>query len=121
MSAGQLAAGAVVMGVAIVVVGLLFTMAYAIRAISVFKRSVAEVTSRTLPLIADLHASINETTTDLARVDNLLDTANSISATMDSAARIAYNTVSNPVVKAISVGTGIARAYRGFWRRRAAH
>ena len=115
-----MAAAAVVMGVAVVVVGLLFTMAYAIRAISVFKRSVAEITGRTLPLIADLHSSVRETSTDLARVDSLLDTANSISSTMDSAARIAYNTVSHPVVKALSAGTGIARAYRGFWRRRTA-
>lgn len=116
-----MAAAAVVMGMAVIVVGLLFTMAYAIRAIAVFKRSVAEITDRTLPLIADMHASIKETSTDLARVDTLLDTADSITATMDTAARIAYNTVSNPVVKALSAGTGIARAYRGFWRRRAAH
>jgi hypothetical protein len=116
-----MAAAAVVMGIAVVVVGLLFTMAYAIRTMAVVKRSVTEITDRTLPLIADMHASIQETSTDLARVDTLLDTADSISATMDTAARIAYNTVSNPVVKAISAGTGIARAYRGFWRRRAAH
>ena len=121
MTPGQLAAAAVVMGVAVVVVGLLFTMAYAIRAMSVFKRSVQDIHSRTLPLIADLHASVQESTTDLARVDTLLDTADSISSAMDSAARVAYNTVSNPVVKALSAGTGIARAYRGFWRRRAAH
>jgi len=116
-----MAAAAVVMGVAIVVVGLLFTMAYAIRTMAVVKRSVTEITDRTLPLIADMQASVRDTNTDLARVDSLLDTANSISTTMDSAARIAYNTVSNPVVKALSAGAGIAQAYRGFWRRRAAH
>ena len=121
MSAGQLAAAALIMGTAVVVVGLLFTMAYAIRAIAVFKRSVQTVTERTLPLIADMHTSIQQNGAELARVDTLLNTADSISATMDSAARIAYNTVSNPVVKALSAGTGIARAYRGFLRRRAAH
>ena len=120
MNAGQLAAAAVIMGAAVVVVGLLFTMAYAIRAISVFKKSVETITERTLPLIADMHASIEQNNTDLARVDSLLNTADSISTTMDSAARIAYNTVSNPVVKALSAGTGIARAYRGFLRRRTA-
>ncbi len=121
MSAGQLAAGALVMGTAVVVVGLLFTMAYAIRAIAVCKRSVETITEHTLPLIADMHASIQQNAADVARVDTLLDTADSISAAMDSAARVAYNAVSNPVVKALSAGAGIARAYRGFLRRRAAH
>ena len=98
------------MGTAVVVVGLLFTMAYAIRAISQFNRSVKTITERTLPLIADMHTSIQQNNVDLAKVDTLLNTADSISSTMDSAARIAYNTVSNPVVKALAVGTGTKRA-----------
>lgn len=121
MSAGELAAAAVVMGVAVVVVGLLFTMAYAVRALSVFKRSIEEITAETLPMIADMHAAVRHTNVDLEKVDNLIGTADSITATMDSASRLAYTTVSNPLVKALSAGTGIARAYRGFWRRRAAH
>lgn len=121
MSAGEFAAAALVTGMAIAVVALLFTLASALRAIAVFRRSVEEITASTLPMIAEMHAAIRQSNEDLNKVDDLIGTANSISSTMDAASRVAYQTVSNPVVKALSAGTGIARAYRGFWRRRAAH
>ncbi len=121
MSPGTFAAAAVAMGVAIAVVALLFTLAAALRAIAVFRRSVEQLTREALPMIAEMHAAVRHTSDDLEKVDTLIGTADSISATVDSASRLAYTTVSNPLVKAAAAGTGIARAYRGFWRRRAAH
>jgi hypothetical protein len=109
------------MALAIAVAGLLFTLAAALRAIRVFRRSIEEITSTTLPMIADMHASIRQQSSELAKVDSLIDTADSISSAVDSASRLALSAVSNPIVKAVSAGTGIARAYRVFWRRRAAH
>lgn len=121
MSPGTFAAAAVAMGVAIAVVALLFTLAAALRAIAVFRRSVEQLTREALPMIAEMHAAVRHTSDDLEKVDTLIGTADSISATVDSASRLAYTTVSNPLVKAAAAGTGIARAYRGFLRRRAAH
>ena len=121
MSAGAFAAAALAMGVAIAVVALLFTLASALRAIAVFRRSVEQITREALPMIAEMHDAVRHTNNDLEKVDTLIDTADSITATMDSASKLAYTTVSNPLVKAAAAGTGIARAYRGFLRRRAAH
>ncbi|MFP5318957.1 MAG: hypothetical protein ACLGI2_11780 [Acidimicrobiia bacterium] len=116
---GEFAAAAATVAVAIVVVGLLFTMASAIRAIATFRRSVEEITGRTIPLINDMHVAIKQANSDLMKVDTLLDTAESISTTMDSASRLAYTAVSNPVMKTLAAGTGVARAYRLFRRRKA--
>ena len=49
-------------------------------------------------------------------MDTLLVTAESISGTLDSAARLAYLALSNPVIKAMSFGAGTARAARRFRR-----
>lgn len=44
------------------------------------------------------------------RIDGLLDAANSVEHTLDSASKLAFRTVSNPVVKAMALGTGTKRA-----------
>lgn len=118
MSAGDVAAIVISVAIGMAAVGFLFTMGAAIRAIGTFRRSVEEITSRTIPLIADMHAGIKQANSDLLRVDELLDTAESISSTVDSASRLAYTAISNPLVKGLSAGAGIAGAYRGFFRRR---
>jgi uncharacterized protein YoxC len=119
MNAGDLAAVVISVAVGIAVVGLLFTLASAMRAMAVFRRSVQEITSQTLPLIADVHAAIKQANTDLMKVDTLLETAESISTTVDSASRLAYTAFSNPMVKLLSLGTGVTRAFRLLRRRRA--
>ena len=119
MSAGDVAAIVVSVSVGIAVVGLLFTMASAMRAMAVFRRSVEQITSQTLPLIADTHAAIKQANADLLKIDNVLETAESISTTVDSASRLAYGAVAIPLVKAMSTATGILRAFRGFRARRA--
>ena len=73
-----------------------------------------EITRETLPLIADMHAGIKQANADLMKLDTVLDTAESISTTVDSASRMAYGAVANPLVKAMSTGTGVLRAFRGF-------
>jgi len=119
MSAGDVAAIVVAVSVGMAVVGLLFTMGAAIRACATFRRSVQEITRETLPLIADMHAGIKQANADLMKLDTVLDTAESISTTVDSASRMAYGAVANPLVKAMSTGTGVLRAFRGFRGRRA--
>ena len=81
MSPGEVAAMIVAVSVGIAVVGLLFTMAAAVRALSMFRRSVQEITRETLPLIADMHAGIKQANADLMKLDTVLDTAESISTT----------------------------------------
>ncbi len=115
---GEFAAAAVSVAVAVLVVGLLFTMASAVRAMRSFRRSVEQITGHTLPLLADMHAAVKQANSDLLKVDNILETAESISTTVDSASRLAYTAFSAPVVKTIAAGTGAARAFRILRRRR---
>ena len=119
MNPGDLAAIVISVSIGIAVVGLLFTMGAAIRACAVFRRSVEQLTSQTLPLIADMHAGIKQANADLMKLDNVLETAESISTTVDSASRMAYGAMANPLVKAMSTGAGVLRAIRGFRARRA--
>ena len=120
MNAGEFAAAAISIAVSVAVAGLLFTMAAAVRAMAAFRRSVEQITSSTLPLIADMHVAIKQANSELLKVDDILDTAESISSTVDSASRLAYAAIGNPVVKTISAGAGVARAY-GLFRRRGKH
>jgi hypothetical protein len=118
MSAGDVAAIVISVSVGIAVVGLLFTMAAAVRAMAVFRHSVEDITSHTIPLIADVHATVKQANSDLIKVDTILETAESISSTVDSASRLAYTAFSNPLVKGISTATGVGRAFHLFrWRR----
>ena len=119
MSAGEVAAMILAVSVGIGVVGLLFTLAAAVRTLSTFRRSVEDFTSQALPLIADMHAGVRQVNADLLKLDSVLDTAESISTTVDTASRFAYGAVANPLVKAMSTGTGVLRAFRGFRGRRA--
>ena len=111
-------AAAIAVAVAVVVVGLLFTMAAAISAMRTFRKSVQEITRNTLPLIADMHLTIKQANSDLLRVDELLETAESISTTVDSASRLAYTAFAGPLMKALAAGTGAARAFKVLRRRR---
>jgi hypothetical protein len=47
-----------------------------------------------------------------------LGAAESISSTVDSASRLAYETFSSPVIKVLAFGTGTRRAARRFRSRR---
>ena len=119
MSAGEVAAVVLSVAATIAVVGLLFTLAAAVRALSAFRRSVEQITDHTLPLIADMHAAIKQANADLMKVDTLLDTAESFSTTVDSASRLAYRAFSSPLMKVIALGSGAAKAFRHLRGRRA--
>ncbi len=119
MSAGDVAAVVISVVAGVAVVGLLFTLAAAARALRAFRRSVEEITSHTLPLIADMHAAIKQANADLVKVDTILDTAESISTTVDSASRLAYTAFSNPLMKLLALGSGAARGFRRLRARRA--
>lgn len=118
MDAGELALVVMAVTAVIGVVGLLFALGAAIRTMAVFRRSVEEITSSALPLIEDAHSAVRQTNADLAKVDELIDRADSISTTVNSVSRLAYTAFSGPVVKVLALGTGTARAIGGFRLRR---
>lgn len=112
MSAGDVAAIVVSVAAGMAVVGILFALGALIRTLAVFRAAIVDLHARAAPLLSDAHAAVRQATTDLDRVDDLLETANTISSTVDSASRLAYTAFSSPVVKGLALATGVGRAAR---------
>lgn len=69
-----------------------------------------ELSRRTMPLLADTRSALRKADGVNRKTDALLDVATSLTATADSASRLAYKLVSNPLVKVIAFFTGTGRA-----------
>ena len=117
MNARDWAAVAIAAMAAIVAGGLLVALSTLMRTMAALQSTVDELRRETLPLMHDVQGTVQQANTDLARVDTLLERAESISGTVDSASRLAYLAFSNPVVKALAFGAGTSRAIRRFRRR----
>ncbi len=76
-------------------------------------RSVADrLDRRTVPLVADAHRVVDQAATEIERVGAVLDSTESVHATVDSASRLAYRAFANPVVKVLAVRAGAATGIR---------
>ena len=112
MTASEVAAIIVSIAVAILAVGLLFALASLIRTLGQLRTTLEQVRAEAVPLVTDLRVTVGQANAELDRVDGLLVSAESISATVDSASRLAYLFFANPIVKALAFGSGTARAAR---------
>jgi hypothetical protein len=100
--------------VVVALLGVLWSLLCASRAL----RSAADDLRRDgLALLAEMRGTVGQANAELERADGLLGTAEAISTTADSASRLAYQAVSNPVIKVLAFGTGTARATRRLRRR----
>lgn len=86
--------------------------------VTALSRAAEEVRSETVPLLVQMRGIAERTEAELVRMDALLETATSVSATVDSASRLAYLAFSNPIIKAAAFGTGTTRALSRLRRRR---
>ncbi|MDQ3680571.1 MAG: DUF948 domain-containing protein [Actinomycetota bacterium] len=118
MTAGEVAAIIAAVAGAILVVGLLFALASFTTTLRTLRTTVEELRRETVPLVADLRVTLEQANAELARVDGLLGTAESVGTTVDSASRLAYLALSNPVIKAMAFGAGARGALRRMQRRR---
>jgi len=112
MSSGQIAVLVASCACVVAVVGLLV-------AVASLRREVARVTAladdlkrQTVPLVADAHRVVGQAATEMERVGAVLDTTESVHATVDSASRLAYRAFANPVVKVLAVRAGAASGIR---------
>ena len=101
-------AAAVVVAVAsaVAVVVLLWAVVALTRTMATCADRVEELRSEALPVVAELRSTVGQANAELERVDTLLGTAESVTATVDSASRLAYLAFSNPVIKALAFATG---------------
>jgi len=102
----------------VVIVALLAVLIAMTRTLRIMRDSTDELRRESLGLLAEMRSTVGQATSELERVDGLLDTAESISGTVDSASRLAYLALSNPLIKLMAFGTGTARAVRRFRRRK---
>ena len=112
MSAGEWAAVAVAGVAAVAVVALVVTMATLLRTLRALQQTIDTLRAETIPLVTDVQKTAGRSSNDLERAGAVLQTAESLSSTVDSASRLAYRAFSNPVVKAMALATGTSRAYR---------
>ena len=82
------------------------------------RRLTAELRADVVPLVRDARVVVDQAATEMVRVGDVLGSAEAVSATVDSASRLAYRAFSNPVVRVLAFGSGIGGALRRFFGRR---
>lgn len=109
MSAADLAIG-VVTGCAIVAtVAVLFALQRVLVTLRRVTRTLDDVADQAIPLVEGLGVAVGEANEQLDRVDQLVGSAESISATVDATSKLAYRALSAPVIKTVAAGSGAAR------------
>jgi hypothetical protein len=76
------------------------------------KRLLDDLQRETVPLVRQARVVVEEAATEMVRVGDVLGSAESVSATVDSASRLAYRAFANPVVRVLAFGTGVGAALR---------
>lgn len=117
LSASDLAMIIVTICSIVAVVAVLFALQRILIAVRRVTRTLDELNAQALPLIDDMADALAEANAELARVDNLVGSAESISATMDATSKLAYRALSAPVIKTVAVTSGASRAARRLRRQ----
>ena len=71
-----------------------------------------ELQQSTVPLVADAQRVVDQAATEMERVGAVLESTESVHATVESASRLAYRTFANPVVKVLAVRAGAGAGLR---------
>ena len=64
------------------------------------------------PVLDDLRDTVEAANYEIMRLDGLVTTAESVTGTVDSASRLAYIAMANPVIKGVAFASGTAKAAR---------
>jgi hypothetical protein len=87
------------------------------RRTSDLKRLVEDLRRETVPLVRQARVVVEEAATEMVRVGDVLGSAESVSATVDSASRLTYRVFANPVVKVLAYSTGAGTALKRMFGR----
>jgi len=110
LSASDLAV-VIVTGCSIVaVVALLFVLQRVVVTLRAVRDSLDQITNEAVPLVDELARSVTDANTELERVNRLVGSAESISATVDATSKLAYRALSAPVIKTVAMTSGASRA-----------
>lgn len=117
MTAGDLAVVVATVLCTIGFAGLIVALLYVLKALGELRQAVAQLSTQTGPLLADLKESVSEARDDLVRFDRVLGSAEAISSSIEGASRVAKAALSAPVIKTVAIASGTKRAARRLRRR----
>ena len=105
--------------IVVAIVGLV-VVAMAVQSLILTLRSLRETVEdlrrETLPAITELRATVDNANVELRRVDSLLDTAEEVSARVDTTSKLSWMVLRNPLVKLASVSVATDRMARRLGR-----
>ncbi len=108
MSAGDLAAVLVSIAAVVTVVLVMLCVVWLNRTLAAVRQA-AEQLQATLPGVEELAKTVEAANTELDRVEHLLDSAETVTATVGTASRLALGAVSSPVIRGLSMAAGAGR------------
>jgi hypothetical protein len=87
------------------------------RRVSQLRRLVGELEGEAVPLVHQARVVVDQAATEMERVGDVLGSAEAVTATVDSASRLAYRAFANPVVAVVAFSSGALGAARRFFGR----
>ena len=112
MEAGDLVAVLVAIVCLAAIAVLVVAVSSLVRTLRTLRQTVDLLREEAVPMVADLRRAVDHATVGLERVDDLLDTAEDISTTVDAASRLTYRALSPPLIGAASMAAGFGRFLR---------
>jgi hypothetical protein len=112
MNATDLAAVIVAACSVVAVVLLAVGLVALVRTLRALREVATVLRTETVPILDDMQDTIEAANYEIMRLDNLVTTAESVTGTVDSASRLAYIAMANPVIKGVAFASGTARAAR---------
>lgn len=118
MTATDLAALIVAVASVVAVVLLAVALVALTRTLRALREVAQLLRTETVPVLHDLRDTVDAANHEVERFDQLVTTAESVTGTVDSASRLAYLALANPVIKGVAFASGTARAARRLRPRR---
>jgi hypothetical protein len=112
MSAGDLAAVLVTLLAVASFVVVVVAAQSLLRAGRELRATLDTLRDEALPLVVELRGTVAEAGAEVERVDELIGTAEAISARVDAASRVGYLAFRAPLIKVVALFRGIARVLR---------
>ena len=112
MDAGDLAAVVVTVVSLAATAFVTLTVVSLLRTMRDLRRVLDTLHDQTVPLVNELRATVDQAGVDLERVEGILDSAERITHTVDSASKLTYRALSPPLIKTMSAVSGLRRAGR---------
>jgi len=118
MSGSDLAAVIVAACSVVAVVLLAVGVVALLRTLRALREVALLLRTETAPVLDDLRDTVDAANGEIERLDRLVTTAESVTGTVDSASRLAYIAMANPVIKGVAFASGTAKAARRLRGRR---